>query len=187
MNEREKQIAEAAANVYTRKGVRRATMSDIAKEAKVTRQTVYNTFANTDEVLRGAIRHYVDTQWQKIRQAWLECEDLDGKLEILLRHFAVEPWEFINSSEEAAELEHGYNAAGRAEVAASRLAFRDEVAAIFTPFERQLRKRGTSPHAVADFIGWAIEGVKHNCQDRETLLLSLSTLKAALLALTDDG
>ena len=185
MNNRERQIAEAAISVYTRKGVRRATMTDIAREAGVTRQTVYNTFPGTDAVLRGAIRLYVDLQWQKIRHAWLEQEDLDARLDSLLEHFAIEPWEFIHGSQEAAELEYGYNDAGRAEVAASRLTFRDEVAAIFAPYEGHLGARGTSPHAVADFIGWAIEGVKHNCDDRETLMTALSTLKAAVLALTE--
>ena len=42
MNDREKSIALAAIRTYQAKGVRRTTMSDIAKAAGVTRQTVYN-------------------------------------------------------------------------------------------------------------------------------------------------
>ena len=182
MNDREKHIAEAAIRTYSRKGVKRATMSDIATEADVTRQTVYNTFPNTDAVFRAAIRLYIDTQWQKIRIQWQNCNRLEEKLDILLQHFALEPWEYVNSSEEAAELAGGYNAAGHAEIEAAREGFRDEVAAIFVPYEEALRLRGTNPHAVADFIGAATEGIKYNCNDREAMLIAISTLRAALLS-----
>ena len=57
MNEREKKIIEAAVEVFHRYGVKRASMSDIADEAGVSRQTVYNAFSNKDE-LGG---RYIDT------------------------------------------------------------------------------------------------------------------------------
>lgn len=187
MKEREIHIAEAAFSVYSRKGVRRATMTDIARQAKVSRQTVYNIYANTDAVLQAAIRLYIGVQWQKIRTGWEQCETLGAKLDVLLVHFALEPWEFLNSSKEAAELVHGYNAAGRAEIEAARLGFRDDVAALFSHCEQTLRQKGTSPHAVADFIGAATEGMKDNSADRETMLIAIATLKAALLALAGEA
>ena len=119
MNDREKSIALAAIRTYQAKGVRRTTMSDIAKEAGVTRQTVYNCFANTDAVLRGAIRLFIGDLWARITEAWATCETLEQKMDILLQHFAIEPWDFLNSSAEAAQLEGGYNDAGRAEIAAA--------------------------------------------------------------------
>jgi len=183
MNDREQKIAEAAARIYSKLGVKRATMSIIAQEADVTRQTVYNAFPNTDAVLRAAIRLYIDTQWQQIRSEWQNCIRLDEKLDILLQHFALEPWEYVNSSPEAAELAGGYNAAGHAEIEAARVGFRDEVAAIFVPYEEALSVRETNPHAVADFIGAATEGIKYNCKDRGTMLIAISTLRAALLSL----
>ena len=161
-------------------------MSEIAKEAKVTRQTVYNTFPNTDAVLRAAIRYYIDTQWQKIYVAWRHCNTLGEKLDVLLLHFALEPWEYVNSSAETAELERGYNEAGKAEVEAAREGFRDEVAQLFEPYRDILESKDTSPHAVADFIGAATEGIKYNNYDRESMLVAISTLRAALLSLTKD-
>ncbi len=185
MTDREKSIALAATRVYERYGVRRTTMSDIAKEAGVTRQTVYNVFPNTDAVLRGAIRLYVSTLWAKIVAGWETCETLDQKLDILLQHFAMEPWEFIRGSEEAAELEQGYNDAGHAEIEAARLGFRGDIAALFDPWEEKLIERGTSPLAVADFISAAIEGLKYNNKTRADMEVAVATLKASLIALTD--
>lgn len=183
MNAKTRQIAEAALRCYSRNGVRRTTMTDIANEAEVTRQTVYNTYPNTDAVLRAAIKCYIDTQWQKIRQRWRHCSNLDEKLDVLLQHFALEPWEFIHSSPAAAELAGGYNDAGRAEIYAAREGFRDEVAGLFMAQEARLKTLGTSAHDVADFIGAAIEGIKYNSDTREAMLIAIATLKASLLAL----
>ncbi len=185
MNEREINIAEAAIRAYERKGVRRTTMSDIAKEAGVTRQTVYNVFPNTDAVLRGAIRLFISGLWQRIVEEWETCDTLSQKLDILLQHFAIEPWEFLHSSEEAAQLERGYNAAGRAEIEGARLGFRGDIADLFEPWRDDLIRRGTNPLAVSDFISAAIEGIKYNNNSRADMHMAVATLKASLLALTD--
>ncbi len=184
MDKRKRKIAQAAIRVYGLKGVRRTTMSDIASEASVTRQTVYNTFPNTDAVLRGAIRLYIGDQWAAITKAWGACETLDDKLDVLLQRFAMDPWDFLNTSEAAAELERGFNAAGRAEIEEARLGFRGDIAALFAPWEDQLIAQGTSPLAVSDFISAAIEGIKYNNRTRDDMELAVATLKASVLALT---
>lgn len=183
MNDRETKIAQAALRMYVDKGVRRTTMSDIAREAGVTRQTVYNVFPNTDAVLRGAILYYIDGLWKQIATKWKTCATLEEKLDVLLLHFAVEPWDFLKSSPEAAELEHGFNEVGRSAIAEARLAFRGEIAKLFMPMETELIAMHTSPIAVADFISAAIEGIKYNNHTRDDMLLAVATLKACVLAM----
>ena len=56
MNSRTQNILEAAQIVFARYGVSKTTMSDIAREAGVARQTVYNAFATKNEVLREVVR-----------------------------------------------------------------------------------------------------------------------------------
>jgi AcrR family transcriptional regulator len=184
MNTRETAIAEAAIRAYSKRGVKRTSMSVIAQEAKVTRQTVYNAFPSTDAVLRAAIRLFIERKWQLIQSQWQVSNDLEEKIDILLQHFALEPWEYVHSSPEAAELERGYNAAGHAEIGLARDGFRDDIAALFVPFEAKLANLGTDPAAVSDFISFAIEGIKYNCQTRTEMLAGIATLKAALIALT---
>lgn len=183
MTDRETSIAQAALHCYQAKGVRRTTMTDIAKAAGVTRQTVYNTFPNTDAVLRGAIRLYVGRLWDAIVQTWATCDTLDQKLDVLLQHFAIDSWEFLNSSPDAAELERGFNAAGKAELDAARLGFHGDIADLFRPWEAQLTRQGTTPMAVAEFISYAIEGIKSNTPTRDGMLLAVATLRASVLAL----
>jgi len=182
MNTRETSIAEAAIRVYSLKGVKRTTMSDIAKEAGVTRQTVYNAFPNTDEVLRAAIRLYIGQQWQTIQSGWQLTERLDERLDFLFQHFAIDTWEYVSSSGEAAELAGGYNAAGRAEIEQARQGFRDDIAALFEASRDQLGERGTSPEALSDLLSYAFEGIKSNCKTRTEVDETLAALKAAVLA-----
>lgn len=183
MNEREKSIARAAMRAYQQKGVAKTTMTDVAREAGVSRQTVYNAFPNTDAVLRGAIRCYIEDLWQSVLTGWQACASLDEKLDVLLHHFALTPWEFLHSSPVAAELERGHNPAGHDEIAACRAIFREDIAALFTPWNDTLQRQGTSPLAVSDFISWSIEGLKYNSMAREDMMQSIATLKALVLAL----
>ncbi|MCG7494524.1 TetR/AcrR family transcriptional regulator [Thalassobius sp. Cn5-15] len=182
MTDKERTIATAALQAYARQGVRRTTMTDVAKEAGVTRQTVYNTFANTDAVLAAAIQAYVDILWADITTDWQRCNTLAEKLDVMLHRFVVDSWEFLNSSDAAAELQGGYNAAGKAAIERARLGFRKDIADLFTPHEDALRRAGTDPLTVADFIGAATEGIKYNNKTRDALMRALATLKASLLA-----
>jgi AcrR family transcriptional regulator len=169
--------------VYQTKGVARTTMTDIAREAGVSRQTVYNVFPNTDAMLRGALLHYIDVLWQGILLEWSACATLGEKLDVLFDHFAMKPWEYLKSSPVAAELERGYNAVGRAAIDEARQGFRDDVAALFQPWETELARQGTNPLAVSNYINAAIEGVKYNNDTRDDMTIAVATLKASLLAM----
>ncbi len=184
MQDRDQIIARAALGLYVARGVRRTTMQDIAEAAGLTRQTVYNAFGNTDGVLKAAIHLYVDELWQQVLTDWQSCETLELKLDVLLNRFAVDSWDFLNSSPQAAELERGYNAAGRAAIAEAREGFHPDIAALFTPWAQRLEVFGTTPMGLAEHISFAVEGVKYNCDTRADLLRGLATLKAGVLALT---
>lgn len=183
MTDREKSIAEAAMRAYQARGVGRTTMTDIAREAGVSRQTVYNAYPNTDAMLRGAILHFIDGLWQGILLEWSACATLGDKLDAVLDHFALKPWEYLNSSDAAAELERGHNAVGRAAIAEARLGFRDDIASLFQPWADELAQQGTTPLAVSDYISAAIEGIKYNNHTREDMILAVATLKASVLAM----
>lgn len=186
MEDRKRKIAEAAIRVYSRQGVKRSTMSDIAAEAGVTRQTVYNAYPGTDAVLRAAISVYIDAQWRKIVDAWAQSEHLPDRLDSLFEHFALEPWEYVHGSTHTAELAGGYNAEGKAAVEEARLTFHGDIADLFEPHRKALQKRNVEPHDLAEFISAAIEGIKYNYHSRDDVLVAISVLKASLLALTQE-
>lgn len=183
MNTREQTIARAAMRAYQAKGVARATMSDIAKQAGVSRQTVYNSFPSSDAMLHGAVICYIQDLWDQVQLLWRECDRLDAKLDVLLEQFALRPWEFLNSSPAAAELERGHNPAGRKAIVAAREIFRHDIAALFEPWQDGLHQQGTSPLALSDYISAAIEGIKYNNHTRADMESAITTLRASVLAM----
>ena len=55
MMDRETQLMKAAFAVFSRYGVSKTTVGDIAAEAGVSRQTMYNLYGGRDEILRAAV------------------------------------------------------------------------------------------------------------------------------------
>ena len=73
MGEKETKYIEAAIEVFSRYGMRRATMGDIAEKAGVSRQTLYATYANKEEVLKAAICHAARKTMADIEADWKNC------------------------------------------------------------------------------------------------------------------
>ena len=183
MTEREKELAAAAIRVFSRYGVKRATMSDIADEAGVVRQTLYNVFPGKDAVLRGTIRYFVETQWRATHEGWAGAETLSDRLDILFRHFVEEPWDTINATPDAEDLERGVNAAGRDEIAKLKGTTDAYLRELFLPYEDALSQHGQTAESTAKFLHNAMSGVKHGAQNRDELQSYIASLKAAVLAL----
>lgn len=183
MNESEKRIAAAALRVFARYGVKRATMADVAKEADVVRQSLYNVYSNKDALLRGAIRLYADDQWEKINAGWDQAGDLGEKLDILFEHFILETWNLMNSSPDAKELTHGYNAAGREEILLIEEQTIGNLEAILAPFAAAFAEHGETTASVADHLLVSISGIKYGATSLKQAAKLADTQKALILAL----
>ena len=105
-------IAEAAIRVISRYGLRKTTMRDLAEEAGVSRQTLYNTYSNKDEVVRAAIRFSTDCGIEAVNAGWANDQTLGQKLDRFFELGPVSWFDLIQSSPDAADLIDGLNAAG---------------------------------------------------------------------------
>lgn len=187
MTEQEQRIAAAAMRVYARYGVKRATMTDVAKEAEVVRQTLYNVFPTKDALLRAAIRVYVEGQWARIRAGWDQTDDLGDKLDILFEHMALAIWQLVHSSPDARELEGGYNAAGRAEVALLEAEMLARFEAMLAPYAPGFARHGLTPARIAAHLKIAIPGIKYGADNLAEARDLAATQKAFILALAATG
>lgn len=181
MDPREEKILDAAMRVFTRYGVRKTTMADIAGEAGVARQTLYNVYANKEDVLRGTIRHSMAQSLADIEAAFAGTPDLAGRLDIILDHLVVRPFDMITASPEADDLINGVNAACVDELAVVGQRFREVLERVLAPRATAVAKSGMTVPELADLIFTAGKGAKTQARDRAHLLALVASLKTMAL------
>ena len=116
MEERKAHILEAAIRTISRYGVRRTSVADIANEAGVARQTVYNAFADKDTILKETVNFVYAQTFKQIKAELKEVDRLDQQLDIFIEHLAVKKYELTNSSPEAEDIVTGFNEVAQEEI-----------------------------------------------------------------------
>ena len=179
MTEKNSQILDAAQAIFARYGVSKTTMNDIAREAGIARQTLYNKYPGKSEVLRACVRQYGDTSLAQVQEAWKSEPTFAGQLD---KFFALCPlawFDTIKSAPEAADLLDGVNAVAAEELNAMRIEWEKL-------WSRQIGAAtsysGDIP-ALAAFIYSTAINAKYNLSSREELVTRLSILKQAVLGL----
>lgn len=176
-------IAEAAIRIISRYGMRKTTMGDLAEAAGVSRQTLYNTYPNKEEVVRAAIRYATDRGIDAVNAAWAKDKTLGQKLDSFFEIGPVSWFDLIQSSPDAADLIGGLNAAGSEELMQAATRWTAAVAKVIKGHENALSRADMTTSDLADFIYSTSSSAKYTAQSRTQLLRRLETLKASVLAL----
>lgn len=187
MDEREQKIVDAAIAVISRYGVKRTTMNDIASEAGVVRQTLYNVYANKDEVLRATIRLHADRSLAIIEEACGQATDLDDQLNIVFTHLAVKPYDMVHATPHADEIIEGFNTAAKEELVVAEDRYRSAVEVLLAPHAKAIGKAGLGVTELADFTVTAFTGFKKRAKSRKHLVGLLASLKTMVLTVTGSG
>ncbi len=185
MNQREIDIIEAAFRIFSRYSVQRTTMNDIAKEAGISRQTLYNSFSNKDEVLIGTIRLHTERTIQQIEEGLIglaDPGDLGAKLDLLFEFIAIQPYEIIHASPNAESLLEGMNAASDAEIAISNEKFRELIEKVLLPHAGSLEDVGLTLHQLSDMLRNYASAVKNQAEDLAHLKELLLSMKKITLS-----
>lgn len=185
LSEKEQQIAAAALRVFSRYGLKRATMNDIADEAGVVRQTLYNVFANKDEVIHGTLLFYMGTLRQNVRDAWEGADDLATKLDLLFEHYLLASWDAVRATPDAGALEEGTHAAANAAMAKASSEMEAMLVELFAPHEDALARNGHDLQSFAAYVTASLLALKHHTDDRDALVRHLGTQKSLILLATD--
>ena len=182
MNDREKSIVEAAVRLFSRYGVKRTSMNDIAREAGIARQTLYNAFANKDEVLKATIRLFTGRAMDAIATGLADRAALSDRLDLVFEHIAVQPFELLHASPNTEDIIEGFDSASRDEISLSNERFRATIEELLEPYRAEIGKSGLTTRAFSDFIRHAASAAKHNARDRAHLNALLASLKTAAAA-----
>ncbi|MCV6592156.1 MAG: TetR/AcrR family transcriptional regulator [Silicimonas sp.] len=180
MSERNKIILEAAMSMFARYGVNKTTMADIATEAGVARQTVYNAYQNKDDLLRAVVRAKSLESEAAVLAAWEGSREFEDKLDAFFELGPLSWYDSIQQAPDTAELIEGVHriACGEMDEAAERWRgyFETEIA-------RHFDGAALDIPALADFIHSTAGNAKIGAASRAELEARLACLKASLLAL----
>lgn len=74
---RKEKIMLVAASIFQRVGFEKTSMADVAREAGVARQTVYNLFKDKDDLFRSYMTYALDQQRAELQTAWDTASDFN--------------------------------------------------------------------------------------------------------------
>ncbi len=182
MDRKTQDIVKAAWAMFARYGYAKTTMSDIAQEAGVARQTLYNAFSSKEDMLRAVVRMAGEESLAAVRQAWGEGQGFEQKL-TAFQELGPRSWyEAMRVMPDWAALMDGMNAAAADELKALEA---DWVSAIEQMLAAEARDE-VPPEMlteVARFLYSASKNAKYGVEDIESLDQRLATIRKAALAL----
>lgn len=178
-------LLDAALGVFMRYGFRRTTMSDIAKAAGLSRQSLYARFANKHEIYAAGLLLYSARTLETLQTAWADAQTLGDAMDALFDHSIRPTFDMLRQSPDAADMiEAAESPEGRVAMAQAAAQKCARLETLFAPYEKALGLGGVTPASLAEFV----ENNKHtmiqNARNADHLAEQFGTLKASVLALT---
>jgi len=183
MNDKNQMIVTSATNMFARYGYSKTTMGDIASEAGVARQTVYNAFPGKEEILRAVVRQAGEDTYVSVLDAWANAESVDEKLAAFHTHGPLKWFEAIRAAPDWAELMDGMHKAASEEMSAFDLKWRNALAEMLRADAPECADAARKNDEIIDFFYASSLNAKYGVQDITHLRSRLKTIKVATLAL----
>ena len=184
MTEREVQFAEAASRVIERYGMKRTTMGDIAKEAGVSRQTLYTVYPSKEDVLRGIIRMNCGRTSVVIDEECAKQVGVEAKLTTMFEHMTIAPYRMIAAMPDAADFVIGFKEAATCELDRAYDHFTETACGILAPYEKQIAAAGLTVDRLANYVISSAKTFKKEARDEAELVELLEVLKRMVVSIT---
>lgn len=182
MNDTEQTLLDAALRVFSRYGVKRASLSDLCQEAGVSRQTFYNNYQNKDDILCALIRAYTENALMEIARGRSACTGLGEQLDLVFEQLVLKGYDIVAAMPNAEDFVNGVYASCREEQEVSGDRFREMIADMLSPHAAALAGAGLETSRLADFIQRAAKAAGRHARDRDHLLAQLATLRRLCVA-----
>ncbi|MCG8493991.1 MAG: TetR/AcrR family transcriptional regulator [Sneathiellales bacterium] len=186
MTDRESIILDASLRLFMRYGVKRTSMGDVAEEAGVSRQTLYNSFKNKGDILRAQIERYTENAIAEINAGTETMEDLGAKLDLVFEQMVVVGFDMMVATPNVQDLVEGIDASSREELEKAAQRFQGAIEQILQPYEQALEQSGLCAADLADFAQRSASAAKRSARDRDHLLRLLSTLRNLCLKAAEE-
>ena len=184
-DQKQRQILNAALELFIRYGFKRTTMGDIAKQAGISRPALYLVFDNKEEIFKAGIANFTQEMVVKVREGLEQASSIGERLHCVLQVAFVETFEMMHDSphiEELVECSHGF-AAGLMESA--HAALDDLLASIFKAEKVRLKRVKLTPLAAAKAVNASARGMKAAAKSNKEMRELIASLEKLTLAALD--
>ena len=179
---RRQDILEASQHLFGRHGLRRVTTDDIAREAHVSKATIYKLYRNKQEILEAVVRKEMDELLSRIEAAVAAEDTVEGRLRAHLLTKIGTVHELINLHSVTSEslAEHWEHAAGLRErfVAEETRIIRDILAAGVESGGLVVGDVAVTAHLLAAALRslespWDVDGLDLSVEDQADAMLKI--------------
>jgi AcrR family transcriptional regulator len=183
MNDRQQQILDAAIAVFSRYGLRKATMGDIAEQAGISRQTLYARYSNKEEIVSAAMELIAEQVCHEVKEGWGPARSIGERLDIFLDAAVVRFFDQVRQMPDASDLLIGSGDGAMGPQMAAEQGKIDLLTGLFDPYGEALAAKGSSPAELADFFYASASSFKFTARDGKHLESLLATLKQSVLVM----
>ncbi|MCO4846581.1 MAG: TetR/AcrR family transcriptional regulator [Yoonia sp.] len=187
MTENSHMIVTAAANMFARYGYSKTTMGDIAAEAGVARQTIYNAFSGKEEILRAVCRKEGEDTYAAVMAAWADAEAISEKLDAFHLFGPIRWFEAVRATPDWAVLMDGLNKISSEEMSVISHQWRAAITEMLQADTPQGTAASLSLHDIVDFFYSTSLNAKYGVDDITQLRARLATIKVATLVLLQES
>jgi len=174
MSETESKAVAAATELFSHYGFKRTSMAAVAEKAGLSRQTLYATFNNKDQLLAAAMSTLISKIIADMESDWQECTSVDQILTVYFKHAVYVPFELLKKAPDIIDLIHGVadetaKVACKSEDEKTRL-----LAKQLEPYSKHLDQVNSDVSSVAKFIVMTSNELKYAVTSRRTVPQSVS-------------
>ena len=178
----QKDIIDVAIKTFLRFGTRKTSMNDIASEAGVSRQTLYDLFGNKDGLICACIRAVSDDSLANIQKQTKAMNALSDKLDVYFDENVVKGFEMLQSSVDIQDLVSHHNKAGQAEILETKHKNEALLSFWLEPHADALKEMGHGVQSLAHFFVTISLTLKYEASDRADLDTLMKSLKRLILS-----
>ncbi|WP_319483250.1 TetR/AcrR family transcriptional regulator [uncultured Cohaesibacter sp.] len=184
MVDTKEKVIRAAEELISRYGYSRTSMTDVARQAGLSRQTVYAVFANKEDLYAETAYYVFKQHLAKVREGITHCSSLRDQLQIYFEHMVIGPFLFLQKHPEAKTLWADESMNNHPAITKLKQEHRQFLAELLVPYTKYIGTSGQCPAHMADFIIMTCRELKcGKASSIEELQKLLDTLTASVLAL----
>ncbi len=181
MSERNIKIVETAVRLFAHYGVSKTSMAEIAAEAGVARQTLYNSFENKEDLIFAALLYYSAQFKADIERECAEITDLDLRLGILFKYLVHIPFEAMQKLPHLDEILAIGDSLSSDRKTQIRDTYLSAIQHALQPFENRLTEQGIVPVQLYDLMKAIFTQIKRDAKDTEHLKRLFEPIRVLLL------